>query len=134
MSLRSLTKMREKLYIQSSPCGCEANEMSRKVGYGGYALAVLLVSIGVDGILFSTGYGEPLILVSLPLITLGFYTVFFSIYFADFKYYLIWGLVMCCLGFSLFLTLLTGNLPLNLSISLIIIVVVGVMVSRIGRR
>jgi hypothetical protein len=134
MSLQSLTKMREKLYIQSSPCGCEANEMSRKAGYGSYALAVLLVSIGVDGILFSTGYGEPLTLVSLPLITLGFYTVFFSIYSADFKYYLIWGLVMCCLGFSLLLTLLTGNLPLNLSISLIIIVVVGVMVSRIGRR
>jgi len=108
--------------------------MSRKVGYGGYALAVLLVSIGIDGILFSTGYGEPLILVSLPLITLGFYTVFFSIHAADFEYYLIWGLVMCCIGFSLFLTLLTGNLPLNLSISLIIIVVVGVLVSRIGRR
>jgi hypothetical protein len=126
--------MREKLYIQSSPCGCEANEMSRKAGYGSYALAVLLVSIGVDGILFSTGYGEPLTLVSLPLIMLGFYTIFFSTYAADFKYYLIWGLVMCCLGFSLLLTLLTGNLPLNLSISLIIIVVVGVMVSRIGRR
>lgn len=108
--------------------------MSRKVWYGGYALAVLLVSIGIDGILFSTGYGEPLILVSLPLVMLGFYTVFFSIYAADFKYYLVWGLVMCCLGFSLFLTLFTGNLPLNLSISLIIIVVVGVIVSRIGGR
>jgi hypothetical protein len=108
--------------------------MSRKVEYGGYALAVLLVSIGIDGILFSTGYGEPLVLVSLPLIMLGLYTVFFSMHATDFKYYLIWGLVLCCLGFSLFLTLLTGNLPLNLSISLIIIVAVGIIVSRIGKH
>ncbi len=108
--------------------------MSRKIGYGSYALAVLLVSIGIDGILFSTGYGNLMILVSLPLIMLGLYTVFFSIHATDWKYYLIWGLVMCCLGFSLFLTILTGNLPLNLSASLIIIVVVGVIVSRIGKH
>ncbi|MGB9717816.1 MAG: hypothetical protein ACP5PQ_06360 [Thermoproteota archaeon] len=108
--------------------------MSRKIGYGGYALAVLLVSIGIDGILFSTGYSEPLILFSLPFIMLGLYTVFFSIYAADWKYYLIWGLLMCCLGFSLFLTILTGNLPLNLSVSLVIIVLVGVIVSRIGKH
>lgn len=112
----------------------EAYAMSRKIGYGSYALAVLLVSIGIDGILFSTGYGNLMILVSLPLIMLGLYTVFFSIHATDWKYYLIWGLVMCCLGFSLFLTILTGNLPLNLSASLIIIVVVGVIVSRIGKH
>jgi len=91
--------------------------MSRKAGYGGYALAVLLISIAIDGVLFSTGYGDPLILVSLPLVLLGLYTVFFS-----------------CLGFSLFLTFFTGNLLLNLSVSLIIIVVVGVIVSKVGKR
>lgn len=108
--------------------------MSRRAGYGGYALAVLLVSIGVDGILFSMGYGESIILVSLPLLLLGLYTVFFSMLAADWRYYLIWGLVMCCLGSSLLLTFFTGNLLLNLSISLIIIVVAGIMVSRIGKR
>jgi len=109
-------------------------ELSRKVGYGGYALAVLLISIAIDGILVSTGYGDPLILVSLPLVLLGLYTLFFSILAADWKYYLIWGLILSCLGFSLFSTFLTGNLLLNLSISLIIIVVIGVILSRVSRR
>lgn len=108
--------------------------MSKRIGYGGYALAVLLVSIAIDGILFSIGYGDPLILISLPLVLLGLCTVFFSIIATDWKYYLIWGLIISCLGFSLFLTLFTGNLLLNLSISLAIVVLVGVIVSRVGRR
>jgi hypothetical protein len=108
--------------------------MSKKAGYGGYALAVLLISIAIDGVLFSTGYGDPLILVSLPLVLLGLYTVFFSLLAADWKYYLIWGLIISCLGFSFFLTFFTGNLLLNLSVSLIIIVVVGVIVSKVGKR
>ncbi|MCS7138626.1 MAG: hypothetical protein NZ873_01035 [Crenarchaeota archaeon] len=108
--------------------------MSKRAGYGGYALAILLISIAIDGILFSMGYADPLILISLPLILLGLYTVFFSMFAADWKYYLIWGLVMSCLGFSLFLTLFTGNLLLNFSISLIIIVVTGVIISKVGKR
>jgi len=108
--------------------------MGKRVGYGGYALATLLISIAIDGILLSMGYGEPLILLSLPLVLLGLYTVFFSLLATDWKYYLIWGLIMSCVGFSLALTFFTGNLLLNLSVSLIIIVVIGVIVSRVGRR
>ncbi|MGQ9478685.1 MAG: hypothetical protein ACUVQ0_01520 [Thermoproteota archaeon] len=103
----------------------------RRAGYGGYALAILLISIGVDGVLASTGYGYPVILVSLPLILLGLYTVVFSVTAADWKYYLIWGLIMLSLGSSIFLTIFTGSLWLNLSISLIIVVVISLIVSKI---
>lgn len=102
----------------------------RRTGYGGYALAILLVSIGVDGILASTGYTSLFILLSIPLLSLGVYTVLFSAIARDWRYYLLWGLVLSSIGASLILTLVTGNLMLNLSISLIIIVLVGVIVSR----
>lgn len=107
--------------------------MGKRVGYGGYALAILLISIAIDGVLFSMGYRDLLILLSLPLVFLGLHAVFFSVFTTDWKYYLIWGLIMSCLGFSLFLTLFTGNIMLNLSISLIIIVVVGVVISRVSK-
>lgn len=102
----------------------------RRRGYGGYALAVLLISIGVDGILASTGYGEPLTLLSVPLLSLGLYTIVFSTMAGDWRYYLVWGLVLVSIGASLILTLVTGNPVLNFSIALIIMVVAGVIVSR----
>lgn len=102
----------------------------RRIGYGGYALAILLVSIGVDGVLASIGYTSPIILISIPLLSLGVYTILFSAIAGDWRYYLLWGLILSSLGASLMLTLVTGNLMLNLSVSLIIIVLVGVIVSR----
>lgn len=102
----------------------------RRTGYGGYALAVLLVSIGVDGILVSTGHVDPLILVSIPLLSLGLYTIVFSTIAGDWRYYLLWGLVLLSVGASMMLTLITGNPVLNFSIALIIMVVAGLVVSR----
>lgn len=102
----------------------------RRTGYGGYALAVLLVSIGVDGILVSTGYVNLLILLSVPLLSLGLYTIVFSTIAGDWRYYLVWGLVLLSVGASLMLTLITGNPVLNFSIALIIMVIAGVIVSR----
>ncbi|MBO3833045.1 MAG: hypothetical protein FGF51_06620 [Candidatus Brockarchaeota archaeon] len=102
----------------------------RRTGYGGYALAVLLVSIGVDGILVSTGHVDPLILVSIPLLSLGLYTIVFSTIAGDWRYYLLWGLVLLTVGASMMLTLITGNPVLNFSIALIIMVVAGLVVSR----
>ncbi|MBO3809748.1 MAG: hypothetical protein FGF50_09180 [Candidatus Brockarchaeota archaeon] len=102
----------------------------RRTGYGGYALAVLLVSVGVDGILVSTGHVDPLILVSIPLLSLGLYTIVFSTIAGDWRYYLLWGLVLLSVGASMMLTLITGNPVLNFSIALIIMVVAGLIVSR----
>lgn len=102
----------------------------RRIGYGGYALAVFLVSIGVDGVLASLGYASPFILISIPILSLGVYTILFSAIAGDWRYYLVWGLILSSIGASLILTPVTGNLMLNLSISLIIIVLVGVIVSR----
>ncbi|MGQ9596669.1 MAG: hypothetical protein ACUVQY_01570 [Thermoproteota archaeon] len=105
-----------------------------RAGYGGYALAVLLISLGIDGILISSGYGDPFILISLPLLLLGLYTIQFSINAADWKHYLIWGLILLCLGSSFLFTIFTGNLLLNLSIFLIIVVVIGVVISKMGKH
>ncbi|MEM3957826.1 MAG: hypothetical protein QXO47_06425 [Thermoproteota archaeon] len=102
----------------------------RRTGYGGYALAVLLISIGVDGILVSTGYVEPLILVSIPFLSLGLYTIVFSTIAGDWSYYLVWGLALSIMGASLMLTLVTGNPVLNFSIALIIMVITWLIISR----
>jgi hypothetical protein len=88
------------------------------------------VSIGVDGVLASTGYTSPFLLMSIPLLSLGVYTILFSAVARDWRYYLVWGLILSSIGASLILTPATGNLMLNLSVSLIIIVLVGVIVSR----
>ncbi len=103
---------------------------SRRTGYGGYALAVLLVSLGVDGVLASIGYVSPFILVSIPLLSLGFFTIVFSTMAGDWKYYLVWGLTLLSIGVSLILTPVTGNLMLNFSLAFIIIVLSGVIISR----
>lgn len=102
----------------------------KRAGYGGYALAVLLVSIGVNGVLASMGYVSPFILASIPLLSLGAYTIVFSTMVGDLKYYLVWGLMLSSVGTSLMLTLITGNPMLNFSIALIIMAIAGVIVSR----
>jgi hypothetical protein len=101
-----------------------------RTSYGGYALAIILISIAIDGILVSTGYADPLVLICIPLLSLGIYTMVFSAFASDWKYYLAWGVIISSIGVSLILVPVTGNLMLNFSIVLIIIVIIVVIVSK----
>jgi hypothetical protein len=106
------------------------NQRKWGTGYGGYALAIILISVAIDGILVSTGHANLLILICIPLLSIGVYTMIFSAFASDWKYYLVWGVILSSIGISLVLIPVTGNLLLNFSIVLIIVVITGVIVSR----
>jgi hypothetical protein len=97
-------------------------------GYGAGALAVLVISLGLAAVIYSVNI-IPFDFLNLPawiFVPLGVYTLFYAFFsHKDPVYYLVWGVVMTCVGIVSATYAVVPPL-LVLGILLIIIAVIGI--------
>lgn len=101
--------------------------------YGSVALALAVSSAGVVLLLVSLGYLDALRLISIPLTALGSWTLAFGVATRE-KYYGVWGTLLLSAGLALLLEMITGSLLLNFSVLLIVLPVVLMAASKLGKQ
>jgi len=104
-------------------------ESKRKAfSYGAGALALLVISLGLAAVIYSVNI-IPFDVINLPawiFVPLGVYTLFYAFFSRkDPVYYLVWGVVMTCIGVVSATYAVVPPL-LVLGILLIIIAVIGI--------
>ncbi len=100
--------------------------------YGAPALAILAASLGVVLLLVSLGYAHAPTLASVPLLSLGAWTLVYGAR-ARSSYHGAWGGLLAGVGLALLLERVTGNLLLNFAVLIIAFSLAGLALSLRGR-
>lgn len=106
----------------------ESRKNATSLGYGAGALAVLVISLGLAAVIYSVKI-ITFDLLNLPawiFVPLGVYTLVYALFSRkDPIYYLVWGIIMTCVG-VVSAAYAVVNPLLILGILLIIIAVIGI--------